>query len=108
MHNYVWLYVWGGVRDIQQKSLRRYEGTKVACSLVLEATIKSVVDDAAKEDKRKLLEVKKRQKLDLLAEKWERSLMAEAEKFQKVNVEVSRLKWLRQKRKGMDNVTVSQ
>jgi hypothetical protein len=35
---------------------------------VLEATINSVVDAKAKEEKRKLLEVKKRQKLDLLAE----------------------------------------
>ena len=40
----------------------------VQCSVVLEATIKSVVDAEAKEEKRKLLEVKKRQKLDLLAE----------------------------------------
>ena len=75
--------MYGEALGIYNRNL--YEGTKVACSLVLEATIKFVVDDAAKEDKRKLLEVKKRQRLDLLAEKWERSLMAEAEKFQKVN-----------------------
>ena len=60
--------MYGEALGIYNRNL--YEGTKYEGGMFssVRGYLKSVVDAAAKEDKRKLLEVKKRQKLDLLAE----------------------------------------